>query len=560
MAENPGKQSLGDKRGERFSLNFLAVLLVLFTPFLVFVESNNYLFAAASFHVLLIFSAIAVVIAGLFRLIPRDWFRILVLTILLLLFIDFQFDWIDAWDGKLALTGVTLGFVLWIFRAHAAKLLVVVFGTATVASLGSPLLSGVLHGTVFAGSAAEKNKSELPLYVHIILDGQIGVEGLDHAVPSHRQLQTDLRRLFAKHDFRLFGRAYSPYFDTRDSISSTMNLRVSNKIGEAYTGETHSNTLLENAYFEKLQGMGYALKVYQSTFMDFCKTPQVRIENCMTYNYYGFSSADLEGLTDFEKLRFVALTYEKLSILVQSVRYFYRALSLQTQGLAVKRSELISWTGTFGPIPALPVFDQVIKDVATTPRGTMIFAHLLIPHSPYSVDAGCSIRRPILIWNKRVIEHVGPQYFNTPESRREHYEEYIAQDRCALAKLDELMNVLKSREDYKDIVVIVHGDHGSRITLVEPRVENSARMTRQDYFDGFSTLYAIKTPGIPSGYDSRMAAHADLLRTTMPGGGEAAGTGSSDTKPTVFFRYYRESDTKFGLHEFAMPELPTSYP
>jgi hypothetical protein len=305
--------------------------------------------------------------------------------------------------------------------------------------------------------------------------------------------------------------------------------------------------------------MNYAINVYQSTFMDFCKSLGKRIQKCLTYNYYGFSGADLKGLADYEKLRFVALTYEKLSILVQSVRIFYRVLNLHLQGRDAKKSDLISWTGTFGPIPALPIFDKLIKDVATAPGGTMFFAHLLIPHSPYSVDSACSVRHPILIWNKSSIEHEGPELFNTPDSRRARYEEFISQDRCALLKLQELMAAIKRRKDYEDAIIIVHGDHGSRITLVEPRLENKDRLSRQDYFDAFSTLYAVKAPGIAPGYDPRMVAIADLLRTTMPGNQNSSMNFPPPKKPTVFLRYHTESQNKSGLHEVAMPDLPTSY-
>jgi hypothetical protein len=60
-----------------------------------------------------------------------------------------------------------------------------------------------------------------------------------------------------------------------------------------------------------------------------------------------------------------------------------------------------------------------------------------------------------------------------------------------------------------DAIVIVQGDHGSRIMQLEPTV--ASRATRDDYIDNFSTLFAIKSPWLGPGYDRRMASITCLM-------------------------------------------------
>ena len=51
-----------------------------------------------------------------------------------------------------------------------------------------------------------------------------------------------------------------------------------------------------------------------------------------------------------------------------------------------------------------------------------------------------------------------------------------------------------------DALVVVHGDHGSRISLVRPVPEVGDRISPQDYLDSFSTLFAIRSPDLTAEY------------------------------------------------------------
>jgi hypothetical protein len=61
-------------------------------------------------------------------------------------------------------------------------------------------------------------------------------------------------------------------------------------------------------------------------------------------------------------------------------------------------------------------------------------------------------------------------------------------------------------------IVIVQGDHGSRIADVDPRADNLGRFSDDDMIAGFSTLHAVRAPGVAVGYDRRALPTALLLR------------------------------------------------
>jgi hypothetical protein len=64
---------------------------------------------------------------------------------------------------------------------------------------------------------------------------------------------------------------------------------------------------------------------------------------------------------------------------------------------------------------------------------------------------------------------------------------------------------------YDRMKIIIHGDHGSRIFLHEPTGPDRDHLVASDYIDSFSTLFALKAPGLRPDYDRRMVAIQDLL-------------------------------------------------
>ena len=83
---------------------------------------------------------------------------------------------------------------------------------------------------------------------------------------------------------------------------------------------------------------------------------------------------------------------------------------------------------------------------------------------------------------------------NTVDSRIARYLRYLPQAKCALKEIGRLFDRMRKLGLYDDAFIVVHGDHGSRISLHSVDQLNQNKLTPEDYRDLFSTLFAIKLP------------------------------------------------------------------
>jgi hypothetical protein len=181
----------------------------------------------------------------------------------------------------------------------------------------------------------------------------------------------------------------------------------------------------------------------------------------------------------------------------------------------------------------MTVVDAIAVDLSTAQRGDFILAHLMMPHHPYVYDANCKLRQPSE-WLERMDRDAPPGVVNTPDSRATRYARYFDQAGCALKKLDTLMTAIPTSLR-RDAIVIIHGDHGSRIALIEPELPDASRMSASDYADGYSTLFAIRSPHLEAGYDRRLAPITCLMRTLVESEFRSVSAlGTCAATPTVF--------------------------
>jgi arylsulfatase A-like enzyme len=88
---------------------------------------------------------------------------------------------------------------------------------------------------------------------------------------------------------------------------------------------------------------------------------------------------------------------------------------------------------------------------------------------------------------------------NTSAGHAERYRHYYAQIRCQQALLKRLFSAMKDAGVWDGAIVVIQGDHGSRIVRELPIAPNAARLGRQDFNDCFSTLFAVRNPGLEAG-------------------------------------------------------------
>jgi arylsulfatase A-like enzyme len=182
---------------------------------------------------------------------------------------------------------------------------------------------------------------------------------------------------------------------------------------------------------------------------------------------------------------------------------------------------------------SMAVADRLQRDLAGAQRGDYVFAHLLLPHYPYRYDDTCSLL-PVDSWMRRDLADAPAGQTNTVASRTARYAAYARQLHCVYRKLDEILEAIPA-ELADDAVIILQGDHGSRIVLVEPRLARASLMSATDYVDSYSTLFAVRSPRIATGYENREVPITCVLKTLVESNyGSLTGLDTCTTSPSVF--------------------------
>ena len=318
-----------------------------------------------------------------------------------------------------------------------------------------------------------------------------------------------LQALFRANGFHVFGRAYSRFENTRNAIPGALNY-ASIPNNARFVAGGSPKRLTENKYFDTMYAKGYNINVYQTDFMNFCSGYERKIATCSTYNVTGIKPVEYLDLSDYTKSEIITKTFAKLSVMQAGLSHFYNVLRREALSRGYELPPWMLSNSSLVPARALHDLDSIASAAARAPAGEMFFAHLLIPHGPFMYEPSCSVRDPDG-WDGD--NDSAPLPPNTAESRVRRYTLYLEQVLCVESKLQEMFAGWRRAGVYDRLQIIIHGDHGSRIVLHEPIGSNRDRLLTSDYTDSFSTLFAVKAPGLEPAYDTRMVAIQDLLRS-----------------------------------------------
>ena len=517
--------------------DFLAPALLILTPFISFITYNGYSYAAPEVWICLAGLGALALLFGLAGTLGGWPARVVLTAGLLVLFVDVQFDWFDesrSWR-ELRVVGVfVLALLLsWAMRRHLSRIVTAVFATMLVSTV---MLGGVQDGVPPSPSPAATNNPKprphpVPIYVHFILDEYIGIEGIPLDVPHGREMRTFLHDFFEKHGFRLFGRAYSRYSNTYNAIPNIMNFS-SEPVDGALISGSEPYVMAKNEYFEKMYKAGYNINVYGSGYVNFCSMPEEHVAKCHHDSVMGINLIEHLDVTLAEKVSLIYWIYAGLSDLHTAIGGYYRHLREMTRSSGRTLPEWWFKDSRLGPVPFMPLFDRVTADVARSSPGDMFFVYLLIPHFPYVYDGMCNLYPPAK-WEQPV--NPAPMELNDRESRARRYGRYLEQVRCLHRKLDGMFQAWQKAGIFDRLVIVMHGDHGSKISEHRAHARYEQQLSSADYVDTFSTLFAVREPGFPAGYDRRMAAVQELLGEVV---GRQVGDGHTQPReiPYIFLK------------------------
>ena len=358
-----------------------------------------------------------------------------------------------------------------------------------------------------------------PRLIHLVLDEHLGIEGIPTDTDYSRELKHKVKQFYQHYGFELYGGAYSRYSTTVNSISNLVNFSLESLDKAIVEGDEPTYRMPQNQYFKFLHEQGYQLHVVGADYIDFCSVRETPLKYCTNYRWYSLDniySLDSSALTRTSTL--LALFLAKSNLYQRGLNFYEHSvrpsgLSLGLPMPVVNRISL--WTSRkfeASSVNTMPAMDAMSKSILHLPRGNMFFAHLLLPHFPYVFREDCSPRAIPQSLDNMVMT---PQEFRTIEERGLRFDQYLRQVECVYMKLDDLFSRMQSAGIFNDSIIIIHGDHGARLGLHDPRVREQGKLTEVDYIDAFSTLFAARIPGNPGRYDPSLHAIDDLLVDTL---------------------------------------------
>lgn len=445
--------------------------------------------------------------------VPSRFFRAAIFSVLITFVVGdalFEFGTKDDISLRLIALSMTLVVALatiFFLREHATLVLMGGFLAMLVATVGIGLQTAGPLEPAKPSPQQSTSTAGLPIVVHIILDEHVGLAGMHAGVPGDATAAESTRRFYTKAGFRLFGGAYSEFFRTETSLAGALNFDSTAQADRFLTRKHYGFSLNKNAYLKTYADKGYRIRVYQSDYLDLCRSAGVEVQTCATYRPDFLAASAIAELPVLERVRLVFGMYYSSVAVIKIAKLAGQQFGLWAESKGVNLPTLKLWHGRVGPIAVAPTFERLIKDVSDVRAGTVFFAHFLMPHYPYVYDSKCAVRTPVATWRLRQNGKSG----NTPDSRRQSYAQYFDQIQCVQKRLGNLFSAMKQAGTFDRATIVIHGDHGARIGLSDPDGDTVSRLTPADYVDAYSTLFAIKSPDVRVGVDLRMLPLSALM-------------------------------------------------
>ena len=416
---------------------FFAPCLILLAPLIVFIDFHGHPFYTPEVLWILLGMIVVGIFIGSFINKMGNFGRALSLTLLL----EFSLDLIGNFDDKGKIICAILAFIFsWFLREKAPKILAFTFSIFIITTLILP--SDKLTPTLKKYDVA--GKSSLPPVIHLILDGHIGVEGIPDNIKEGKELKQDLKNFYSKNGFHLYGNTYSHFSITLNSVPSLLNFDPIIKVDKSYTKEISTDyeyKLLKNKYFEELSALGYKINIYQSKYLDYCQK-EYNLASCYTYHLFSTQFLNDQGIRLWQKIWVLLNSYLVRSDFInESKNVYWYITNFVKENFGFDLPFPWKWNGRVtSPVTIFKTINLLKEDLRVSPQGTLYFAHLLMPHSPYIFDSNCEIyKKPISEWSLSV-DPLSDDRQNSVESRVERYKAYFKQVNCLNSQLQELFD------------------------------------------------------------------------------------------------------------------------
>ena len=457
--------------------------LILLTPFFSFINQNDYSYRVPELWICVAGLIALGLVFSFVMALGGTWLRVVGTAGLLTLFVDLQSEELDTLPRVWTLGfGVGILLLCGLMREHLSRITAPVFATMLAASLVFPGISkgGSTQVQARRADAQAMPRPAPPVIIHLIFDEFIGIEGIPPEVAEGNAVRHLLRSFLLENGFQVFGRAYSRFHRTDNAIPNTLN--YASVPEEAYFIEGDRKLLRKNQYFKDMYQRGYRIHVYQPDYIDFCDKSEFQIAFCRTFPS-GIKPLEVLQLSTIAKAELILRNFGELSAVGRAgARYYLRGMR-KAVSYGYFSPEWIPGSRHVWSAGGLQILDIVARDVANAAPADLYFAHLPTPHSPYVYDRSCNLRPP-------------HDWVDRPDRvpRLERYRLYLEQVECLRNKLQYAFDLWRRAKVFDRAKVIIHGDHGSRLYLTEPTIDNRDELLKSDYVTPSRPCSPLKRP------------------------------------------------------------------
>ncbi len=533
-------------------LSLLIALAAVSAPvYRILVNARIPLLLPETLLVLAMIMVIAVVLGLVLRLSGRR-LRLVLLAAILFIHLDLAGVYVGLFEtiGLLGRTrvwakgGVFLllfGVIcmgLWAMRRYAVQVAAVYFvavGLVTVITEPLPrLASETTAATSLPAVGDTGSEPTPPLVIHLLFDALLAPGAIERGIAGGDAVYEAMQRLAGHYGFRVFERAFSRHSLTATAMPNLMNAEYEEQ--DAKPSFEPRSRVEANAYFDDYAARGYGIRVYQTSHLDFCAHEKVSV--CVEFDSFNpaWLIAHESDTGAFSAI--TARTFGLLRILLHGHGKNYTGrllarlvLGVQAPLVGVSSADTIPALQPLRHSPRFDVpgfsawFDDFADDLMRSDRGTLWFAHFLVPHFPYLLTPACEL-------SGARQATVRPPPVDPDEKRKQALGHYYAQVQCVFLKLEGLLERISHSERHRDALIIVHGDHGPSFSPIY----NPEKSGKRDFIDTYATFFAVRAPGrVLAGHDCEAVPLPDLfVRYAKHTHGENPDTVAAPEHTTVF--------------------------
>jgi len=331
--------------------------------------------------------------------------------------------------------------------------------------------------------------------IHLVFDAFQAPSALPKGQAATAEI---IRSYFVNNGFYLYDKAFSRYNRTYRSLPDALNFGQDVVAPDLESSKVSHTTLFEhylgqNQVLATMAAKGLNAHIIQTNHLDLCVPPPVRSSiRCSTYSTNDLPRNKMLNLPIVKRLELFLMLIGEKTIIYRAIRFVTNSFF---GGIIVHvRSPLTDFIAT----------DLTKKTIKSVDAKTYIFVHSLISHSPYALNNKCLLR-PVSEWSS-------DRRAKTIRQRKVAYRRYGQQLECSLKHVSEILDHVAQNPELKNAIVLIHGDHGSRISVNKIDDRTDVDLSNEDLLDNFPTLFAVRHPDIKPGIDNKPVALDSLLR------------------------------------------------